>query len=695
MAKVRNIYKQPATMEDLAQGVGTTEQRRAGQLVTAHKIDVPLSVNSEAELQVIDAIQFTQARVYSSVSEYIDYVYDPAATAGISPTDPATPGFWVEKINALVTTKLEATILDEEITSLGVHLNSLGVHLNSVEYKDTPTSVNNPTVRPPKEPVFAFHFDGPYIANFTTLLDKADELGVKVGIGSINDLTNGAFGGKSGDSNFGSVEDLINASNRGHEIYNHGFSSGLDMSPGTNVPEDLQNFWVNYSHTWLESLGINAQMWVTSNGGGISDQTAHLDPKYIPKILEKHSVAFGRTSSIGNDINGYQGVSYGADTLVNKEGLTRANIEGQNITAIKAFIDWCIENNRVAIFHAHDAGNSGQVDVAKFEEIVNYIHSKNIKVVKSQELFASFTNLFSDDGTTSKAANNTALDVKSVVQENLLPTTDLTQWTRAVQSGMGATSLTNYSVGRDSGEQLQLVVATPTVVNRTFNLSRVINRPFNRNDVATLCLSIETQTNDSNAFGINCIVQFYSGENATGSVVYTFNEGKVVNSNIIFDVNSAVGFNGFAYSSVQSVKLTYEIANKTTWTGNKALNLFNPTFNRGNAPSVFFKTGVSGRTVIWKGHVGDVGVINLYESAYGYEYIKVEVGVNNVNNDVRGSELFAYNTHDNRTIRAWSSGGVIYTDFVVRFTSPTTLEIVSENAVGGGNFAVLGVYGYK
>ncbi len=116
MAKVRNIYKQPATMEDLAQGVGEVTQTRGGNSVTVHKIDVPFAVNSEAELKVLDANVYTSARVYSSVNEYIDYVYDPAAAVGISPDSPLTTGFWVEKSNASVKNKLNTDELSNYST---------------------------------------------------------------------------------------------------------------------------------------------------------------------------------------------------------------------------------------------------------------------------------------------------------------------------------------------------------------------------------------------------------------------------------------------------------------------------------------------------------------------------------------------------------------------------------------------------
>lgn len=544
----------------------------------------------------------------------------------------------------------------------------------------------------PREVLFAFHFDGPYITNFEALLDKADELGVPVCIGSINDLTNGAVGGQNENPNFGYVGQLVDAQRRGHEIYNHGFSSGLDLSPGSNVSENLQNFWINYSHEWLQSLGINAQMWVTSNGKPVIDQTPHLDPKYIPKILERHSVAFGRTSSPWNDVNGFKGASYGADTPVNQEGLTRANIEGVSQAQIEEFVDWCIDNNRVAVFAGHDSGNSGQLTVAEFEAAVNYIHSKGKRVSTSQDVFASFTNLFTDDAKTAKAANIASLENKSVIQENLLENTDLTTWLIGANPNFGTAVLSSFGGERGNGEQFALAVTDPLVTNSTYDLKQIINRPFNTNDVATLCFALEASANDLGSFGIECIAQFYDSENATGNEIAVFRRGISLTDSVAFQMIFADGTNFFTYNNVQSVKLTYQIANKTTWSGTRTLNLFNPRFNRGNIPASFFKK--RNPSILWKGNVGDVGAITLDHPADGGQFIKVEVGVNNTNNDVRGSDLFAYNIHDKRTIRAWSNVGGTYTDFEVRFNSPTELEIVSENAVGGGDFAVIGVYKY-
>ena len=544
----------------------------------------------------------------------------------------------------------------------------------------------------PKKALFAFHFDGPYITNFEALLDKAEELDVPVCIGSINDLTNGAFGGRNESANFGYVSNLVDAHRRGHEIYNHGFSSSLDLSPGTTVSENLQDFWINHSHEWLQSLGINAQMWVTSNGRPVTDQTPHLDPRYIPKILERHSVAFGRTSSPFNDANGFMGASYGADTPVNQQGLTRANIEGATQTQVESFIDWCIDNNRVAIFAGHDSGDPSELTVAEFESYVNYIKSRGCRVTTSQDVFASFTNLFSDDAVTAKAGNIAALESRSAIQENMLESTDLTDWVVDSNPSLGTVALTNIGAERSNGEQFSLAVTDPIAENSIYRLRRVINRPLNANDIATLCVSIEATSVNSGSFGVECIARFYDSPGGVGNEISEFRKGVILSDPVAFQMISADGTNFFTYNNVQSVRIDYEISNRMTWTGTRTLNLFNPRLNRGNIPSAFFKK--NNPSVLWRGQQASTGIITLDKIADNGNFIKIEVGVNSPSNEVRGSELFAYNTHDNRTIRAWSSGGTTYTDFVVRFNSPTELEVLSETVVGGGDFAVIGVYKY-
>lgn len=582
-----------------------------------------------------------------------------------------------------------ASTVDDDLTSL-----------ESLPLSRTPTSIESPLVFSPKKAAFAFHFDGPYINNFTNLLDKADELGVKVGIGAIKSITNGAYGGTNESATWGYVSDYVSAIDRGHEIYNHGASDNLDLSPGTNVPEGVQDYWINSSHDWLRSLGINAQMWVTSNGKPVTDQTAHLDPKYIPKILEKHSVVFGRTSTPWNDPNGFEGASYGANTNVNKEGLTRANIEGAAIADIENFIDFCIDNNRVAIFAAHDSANSSQVDVAKFEAIVNYIHSKGAKVLNSQQLFASFTNLFSDDGTTSKAANSSTLENSAVFHENLLTTSDLTAFTKVEQAGIGTTTLNSFGDDRQQGEQFAIDVDTPTIINSTVEFRQIINRPFNQRDVETLALTIEFISNDISDFGVACKIQYYDALDAGGSLVKEFNKGGLQSIAGISQEITAFSTNLFAYNNVQSVQVIYEIANKTTWTGVKTLNLFNPRFNRGSVASPFIKKRINPNVltqqISFQGNVKGIGgQMTMTTPVNTAKMIKIEVGVNNSNQDLRGSVFTVYNTSEIIKVKAFGgTTGAIYSEFELRFNNPNQLEIINRTDVGGGDFAVIGVYTY-
>lgn len=92
MRPIRNIKKSGVVMEDLAQGVGSFQQARNGQNYTVHKVDVPVAVLTTAEMSALDVEQFTRARVYTSETEYIDYVYVADSAEG----EPSTgPGTWV------------------------------------------------------------------------------------------------------------------------------------------------------------------------------------------------------------------------------------------------------------------------------------------------------------------------------------------------------------------------------------------------------------------------------------------------------------------------------------------------------------------------------------------------------------------------------------------------------------------------
>ena len=99
----RNINKQLAAMEDLAQGIGTTNQVRGGIARTVHRIDVPVAVETQEDMQALDINKFTRARVYSTPTIFTDYVYDENATSGIQPD--IGVGYWVVML-------LDATKID-------------------------------------------------------------------------------------------------------------------------------------------------------------------------------------------------------------------------------------------------------------------------------------------------------------------------------------------------------------------------------------------------------------------------------------------------------------------------------------------------------------------------------------------------------------------------------------------------------
>lgn len=92
MAKIRNVSKSLASMEDLLQGKGAVTQTRGKEAVEVHRVDVPFAVDSIAEMQALDINRFTRANVYSSETVFVSYIYDPDAAEGIAPNEGS--GFW-------------------------------------------------------------------------------------------------------------------------------------------------------------------------------------------------------------------------------------------------------------------------------------------------------------------------------------------------------------------------------------------------------------------------------------------------------------------------------------------------------------------------------------------------------------------------------------------------------------------------
>lgn len=95
MAKIRNVSKQLASMEDLLQGKGAVSQTRGGVEYNVHRVDVPFAVDSVEEMQALDVTRYTRANVYSDEAIFVSYIYDPDATSGIVPNEGS--GYWVHK----------------------------------------------------------------------------------------------------------------------------------------------------------------------------------------------------------------------------------------------------------------------------------------------------------------------------------------------------------------------------------------------------------------------------------------------------------------------------------------------------------------------------------------------------------------------------------------------------------------------
>ncbi len=67
----RNIVKNLAVAEDLLHGVGVVEQARNGQVIQVHRIDIPIGINSEAELFTLDPALYPRARFGNTEFDYI------------------------------------------------------------------------------------------------------------------------------------------------------------------------------------------------------------------------------------------------------------------------------------------------------------------------------------------------------------------------------------------------------------------------------------------------------------------------------------------------------------------------------------------------------------------------------------------------------------------------------------------------
>lgn len=153
-----------------------------------------VSIAQNCELsQVIDSTNTT------TVLDDVLYIYDASQQVTYGMPALTTIGETIVSVSGGVLT-----------TSDGVEY-GLNEFVDDNSYNFQPSQAASPKVFQPQKSMFAFHYDGPYITNFTDLLDKADELGVPVCIGAIKNLTNGASGGQNENPLYGYVTDYIDA----------------------------------------------------------------------------------------------------------------------------------------------------------------------------------------------------------------------------------------------------------------------------------------------------------------------------------------------------------------------------------------------------------------------------------------------------------------------------------------------------
>lgn len=390
MAKVRNIYKQPATMEDLAQGVGEVTQTRNGKDVTAHQIDVPFAVNSEAELTALDANVYTRARVYSSVNEYTDYVYDPDATEGISPDSPATPGYWVENeskitnirrnvYDSVVKAKLDGSLrLGEKVDVLGktkeldggsksfVVVSSgeedykidEGLYLKEIikEGEDSDTSINSPLTKG----LVSIVYDAAYTGQYTVVKPLLDARNLKCAI------TVAARSFFTGTSTYMTAQNLLEFLNEGHEVMSHTVTTP-NWSVFGGVSESRARWEFAESKRMIEELGFPCY--------GLQTPQTDMDTGYRPWVADYYNYAF----TSGADSLGTPAIDRcndGSDRTDLKVMSIYANTEQDIYDAIDA----AAQNKLWLVLKDHEPGGGGypgnSASIAKTTAVFDYLKNK-------------------------------------------------------------------------------------------------------------------------------------------------------------------------------------------------------------------------------------------------------------------------------------------------------------------------------
>lgn len=129
MTSERIVRKSLAGVQDLLLGKGKVSQTRGDNVLEIDRLDVYLAIDTLNELRALDVTDFTRARVYSSTSVFIEFIYDVDATEGESPDDPTDTGHWV-----VVDDRVSTTVLLDDV---GSRENVIGKYIGKTLFNST------------------------------------------------------------------------------------------------------------------------------------------------------------------------------------------------------------------------------------------------------------------------------------------------------------------------------------------------------------------------------------------------------------------------------------------------------------------------------------------------------------------------------------------------------------------------------
>lgn len=511
--------------------------------------------------------------------------------------------------------------------------------LNSIPFSVTTKNLNKFS---PKKALFSWQFDGSYIDNYTTLLPAVEAKGIRVGLGAIVTQTVGAHRASSTSSSFFTIDQLKDAYDRGHEVINHGWDSGQDMKPGNIVADYIRDTWINESFdVWLKH-GISTPIWITPNGGGVLDQTSHLDTAYIPYILEKHAVVQGRTDFPHQDGTEKENLTFGADTPLNEVGLVRCGTESYintsgvevnnpdtQLALLKDIVDYAIANNRSVVFAHHNISN-GKFPLSYVEQLIDYVIAQGGEWASNSDVFSSFSNAL-NQGVYYKT-NKEKIE-RYHVDENLLKTTQFDKFdfiNNAV--GVGYT-LTELSLDRSQSSQYTLSL-TGLTDGSGVSLGSILNRPFDTFDAGSLTASIGVDASSDGVLTLEIVIEAYDDIDASqgaGNLIGSESTGEItINtiSNNILEIPLTFR-NFFSLPTCQSIQVLYRVLGNGVAASASAF-LFNPTLNRGSEKARFQKTYLKSeldtreRETLWSGSA-TTGTHSLSRGIENLEVVEIEI----------------------------------------------------------------------